>query len=147
MSGFGVKGPLRKAVVTENLSYSSAQDIYDYLVKLFENDESKLYSMLSLNTIATKAIKDTPLNIKGCQSLHMCAYYPDGAIYVKANICSCVQCVIGQFTKCVSEKGTIVVVGDDTFSDDELNDIESDNESEDSDKLDEEVAQLRSGMF
>ena len=31
MSGFGVKDPLRKAVVTEDLHYDSVQDIFSYL--------------------------------------------------------------------------------------------------------------------
>ena len=41
MSGFGVKGAIRRAVVTKNFSFTTAEDIYNYLYNLFEIDEQK----------------------------------------------------------------------------------------------------------
>ena len=38
MSAFGVKTPLRRAVVTDDLEYSSAQDICDFLTNKFSNE-------------------------------------------------------------------------------------------------------------
>lgn len=43
MSGFVVKSPLCKAVLTKDCTYRSVEDIYDYLSFLFRNDESKRY--------------------------------------------------------------------------------------------------------
>ena len=43
MSGFGVKSPLRKAVVTEDLHYDSAHDIVSYLQELFKDDPYKIH--------------------------------------------------------------------------------------------------------
>ena len=158
MSGFGVKGPLRKAVITENFSYSSAEDIYQYLVNLFRNDDSKVYKLLSPEEIASKTLKDhAPFKIKGCQSMHMIAFHPDGAVYTKTNICSCKQCLIGQFTKCKIEKGKVRFFGERNDSEDESgesiasnSEFESDSDSSDDenesdeDAIDMDVAQLRS---
>ena len=41
MSGFGVKGSIRRAVVTKNFSFTSAENIYNYLYNLFEIDGQK----------------------------------------------------------------------------------------------------------
>ena len=41
MSGFGVKGPIWRAAVTKNFSFTTAEDIYNYLYNLFEIDEQK----------------------------------------------------------------------------------------------------------
>ena len=43
MSGFGVKGPIHKAVITENFHYDSAEDIHAYLVDLFHGDSNKSF--------------------------------------------------------------------------------------------------------
>ena len=51
MSGFGVKGPIWRAVVTKNFSFTTAEDIYNYLYNLFEIDEEKntTWSLLRLS--------------------------------------------------------------------------------------------------
>ena len=41
MSSFGLKGPLRKAVVLEDFSYRSAEDIFCYISELFKDDKKK----------------------------------------------------------------------------------------------------------
>ena len=43
MMRFGVKEPLRKAVIRENLFYSNASDIYDFLMEYFCEDIKKHY--------------------------------------------------------------------------------------------------------
>ena len=48
MSGFGVKGPLRKAVWCEDCSYSCADDITKYLVAKFVDDDTKYHVHLDL---------------------------------------------------------------------------------------------------
>ena len=47
MSGFVVKDPLRKAVVTEDLHYDSVQDIFSYLQELFKDDPYKIHFELN----------------------------------------------------------------------------------------------------
>ena len=43
MSGFGVKGPLRKAVITSDLHFTNAAEICNYLDELFKDDNKKHY--------------------------------------------------------------------------------------------------------
>ena len=137
MSGFGVKGPLRRAVLTiENFDYKTADDIYNFLIKLFENDVTKHYYLIHPDTIKSKKIpKNSPLPIKGCQG-----------ILTKTNICSCANCLVGKFMSCNDGKGSVAALGsedtDDSDSDSGTESESSDNES-DSDKFDEEVGQIR----
>ena len=64
MSGFGVKQPLRRAVITnENFSYNSAEDIYLYLRTWFANDTKKHYYLIDKNDIKANKITD-PLPIR-----------------------------------------------------------------------------------
>ena len=59
MSGFGAKGPLKKAVVTQDLHYYCASNIVSFLKDLFINDnqkhqfelESKEIQSLTISTI------------------------------------------------------------------------------------------------
>ena len=39
---FGVKAPIRSAVLTEDFSYQNAQDTYDYLTQFFQNDSKNI---------------------------------------------------------------------------------------------------------
>ena len=66
MSGFGVKGPLWKAVVTENLSYSSSEEIHSYLQQLFQSDDKKHYYLLGESEIEEKRKTKAPLVLKEC---------------------------------------------------------------------------------
>ena len=65
MSGFGVKGPIRRAVVTKNFSFTTAEDIYNYLYNLFEIDEQKEHYLVTPETIHSKRSNDK-LKIDGC---------------------------------------------------------------------------------
>ena len=79
MSGFGVKGPIRRAVVTKNFSFTTAEDIYNYLYNLFEIDEQKEHYLVTPETIHSKRSNDK-LKINECIPLHMFCYPPDGLI-------------------------------------------------------------------
>ena len=70
MGAFGVKSPLTRAVITQNLEYSCAKDIYEYLNNHFRDDESKLYSILSPQEISKFVINDSPLSLTNCMKLH-----------------------------------------------------------------------------
>ena len=108
MSGFGVKGPLKKAVLTEDFSFSSAEDIYNYVQERFQFDTKKNHFMLSVDSIAENRKFDGSLKIEGCRDIHVIAFSPDGTVATKINICSCSSCIIGEFQKCLEEKGKLI---------------------------------------
>ena len=56
--------------------------------------------------------------IQKCKSVHMISYFPDGSIQTK-HLCSCAECVAGNFIDCLSNPGT------QTFSGDSLDDSDS----------------------
>ena len=53
ISEFGVKSPLRRAVITSNFCYGHCLDIYNYLIETFSNDD-KHYFILDPETIAKR---------------------------------------------------------------------------------------------
>ena len=68
----------------------------------------------------------------------MVAFFPNGSVQSKVNICSCRQCLIGNFTECPSELGKIKyagvpLIGSDSESDDDsdIEDCEPDEDFED----------------
>ena len=107
MRGFGVKGPIKRAVVTKNFSFTTTEDIYNYLYNLFEIDEQKEHYLVTPETIHSKRSNDK-LKIDGCIPLHMFCYSPDGSIQLKPRICSCCMCKVGKFTECNDERGVII---------------------------------------
>ena len=102
MSSFGVKAPLRRAVITHDFTYNCASDIHSYLQKLFENDEQKHHFFLEDTTI-TEKICTQVLKVKDCQALHMICFKPNGSYCTKDNICSCQNCLLGEFLDSVNE--------------------------------------------
>ena len=50
---------------------------------------------------------DEQMKIKDCMKQHMYAYFPDGSIQVKENMCVCEYCIEGKFILCGKEKGRI----------------------------------------
>ena len=75
-----------------------------------------------------------PLVIKRCRSLHMISFFPDGLVQSKINLCSCSNCIEGDFTSCLIEKDRLVLVtdasDDDSSSEDFENDFDVDEESD-----------------
>ena len=100
MSAFGVKTPLLKSVITYNFWYNSSQDICDMLRSKFENDNQKKYSVIDVEDI----LLHRP---KGSRSYHMMCFRPDGSILCKVNLCSCVDCILGNFLDCIIKPGKI----------------------------------------
>ena len=148
MSGFGVKGPIRRAVVTKNLSFTTAEDIYNYLYNLFEIDEQKEHYLVTAETIHSKRSNDK-LEIDGCIPLHMFCYSPDGSIQLKRRICSCCMCKVGKFIECNDEKGVIIFPR--KSNQDKLSSSSSDNEDSDRDdevkEIDVEQYEMRSASI
>ena len=51
MSGLCVKGPLRRAVITNDFSYKTSEDIHSYLCDLFQDDLKKCYYVITNDKI------------------------------------------------------------------------------------------------
>ena len=89
MSVFGVKGPLLKAVVTNDFKYSSSKDIYEYMKELFKEDKQKVYFHIPVEeTVNFRCNEMKAVPIPGCvkESHHMICFKPDGSILTKINI-------------------------------------------------------------
>ena len=142
---FGVKSPLTRVVITQNLDYIWAKDIFGYLNDHFKDDASKLYSVLSPEEISKFVIDESPLFINNCMKLHMISYFPNGCIQSKVNICSCDSCIEGEFTSCLIEKGKIVQIVDEAsdHDDDDSSESEFENDLESSDESDTEAYELK----
>ena len=68
--------------------------------------------------------------IQKCRSLHM-IYFPDRSIQTKQHLCSCAECVVGNFIDCLNNPGTQIFSGDSlddsgSGSDTEISRIEQD---------------------
>ena len=102
MSGFGVKGPLRKAVVTD-LFYDHTNGILIYLNSQFSKDSTKMHFEITSEKI--NSVTSSAVIIKDVRKQHIIAFYPDGRIYVKKIICSCYECLHGYLLNCQFEPG------------------------------------------
>ena len=51
MSGFRVKGPLRRDVITSNFNYSNASDIHQFLSSKFHNDDKNITIILKMRKL------------------------------------------------------------------------------------------------
>ena len=111
MGGFGMKGPIRKAVFTEDSHYISAVEIYHYVNKHFEGDDKKHYVLLPEKDISEKRKIKSSLVLKNCMKFHMMAFHPDGSVQTKVNMCSCAECLQGDFIDCLLERGTMMSSG------------------------------------
>ena len=80
VGAFGVKSPLTRPVITQNLDYSCAKYIFEYLNDHFKDDASKLYSVLSPEEISKFVIDESPLSINNCMKLHVISYFPNRSI-------------------------------------------------------------------
>ena len=147
MIAFGAKTPLRRAILTENFDYTTADDIRVYLDLLFKDDNRKLYFTIEKEELDEGRKDKSSFPIKGCQSQHMFSFFPSGEVQSKVNICSCEECLVGKFTQCVTEPGKIVQHAYEGYSDDsDSNDFEADDgaESEDDET---EAIELRGGTI
>ena len=104
ISGFGVQGPLRKAVVTEDLYYDSAQDIVSYLQELFKDDPYKIH--FKLNPQEIHSVDKVAVKITNLVKQHMLCFLLSGTIRIKENICSCANCINGKFIDCQYQPGS-----------------------------------------
>ena len=134
MSAFGAKTPLRRAIITENFDYTSADDIRQYLFTLFKDDDRKNYYTIEAQDLQESRQKKSSFPIDGCQAQHMFSFFPNGEVQAKLNICSCENCILGKFVSCFSEPGKIIEHGEDISScSSDSEEVEVDDHAVDSD--------------
>ena len=139
MSSFGVKATLQKAIVQKDFFFNEASDIKTYLQTEMVDSTNKHYYEIEEDSLVERRSNDNEqLKIDNCMKKHMFAYFPDGTIQVKENLCSCKDCIEGKFTNCKIEKGVLIGEeqmedGDNEVNDDEGNtpDEDCDNDNED----------------
>ena len=131
MSGFGVKGPLRSAIIQENRFFANSTSMVEYLQRRMEEKPNMHYIEVDDENLAEqRALKDE-LPIPGSQKLHMIAFHPDGTIVTKDNLCNCDQCNAGKFHQCPIENGHIFQQGEhDDDDEDDINFLYGDEEDE-----------------
>ena len=126
MSGFGVKTPLRRAIVTDNFYCTTNVEPVPFLKTFHADDQQKYFKHLSSDDIeATCKEKGDGIKIAGCSKSHLILLFPEGSWQVKRHISSCHFCKLGKFYDCVGELANHVI------SDKEIN-------NDDLDLLDEE---------
>ena len=76
VSGFRLKTPSRKAIVTEDAFYDSAQKVYEFISEKMKDDESKIYECLETTTEAP----DEQVPIPGSRKCHMVSFFLPGEI-------------------------------------------------------------------
>ena len=103
MSGFGVKTPLRRAIVTSDVFFDSAEKVWKYFSESVDQTSNKIYRLVK----DLERGEHQQMEISGCRKLHMFSYFPNGEIQLKENICSCDQCLKGNFRLCDTEPGRI----------------------------------------
>ena len=137
MSGFGFKTPLKRAIINEDFFFNKSEHLNRYLQEINLSENRKYYHLYPM----TRDTQRQELKIKDCQKQHMMAFFYDGSIQIKENLCSCNACLLGNFVQCKVEKGIIVTryVDYDSVSDEFDSDYDiSDefNESDDSSDVD-----------
>ena len=79
MSGFGLKTPLRREIVTNDFMFNTAEELFEYLEQRFASDDSKHYVLLSEEKIASyRDQKGNGFPIKGCLKSRMISFFKTG---------------------------------------------------------------------
>ena len=104
MSGFGVKTPLRKLIQTEDFYYKTAEDVCCKLSSMFEEDKSKLYIQVPIETLNEKrklysCVDD--IKLPDTRKLHVILYKPTGEMITRFHLCECSFCLAGNIDQCI----------------------------------------------
>lgn len=102
MSGFGVKSPLRRKIVTEDFFFETADELCEFLQETFSDDDTKTYTTISTVNLQKLRRKTNGVPIDGCQKARMIALLPDGTFQLRQRLCICEFCSIGKFDQCVA---------------------------------------------
>ena len=121
MSSFRVKGPLQKSIITEMFFFNDAEQVKEHLEQKHLGKPNWVYKIVSEDHLVE--IRKQPREeskILQCKKLHMIAFFPDGRIMGKENICPCLKCLNGNLDKCEFEPGRIIKKGDVNSEDDKI---------------------------
>ena len=84
MSGFGVKSPLRRAIITDDFFFNNDLELIKFLEKVHEGDTQKYFKHLPSEKIEqARQDKGNGVRIVGCQKSRMISLFPDGSWQIK----------------------------------------------------------------
>ena len=116
MSGFGVKSPLRRAIVTNDFLFNTAEELELFLKETFKDDDRKYYKTISSDFIEQcHKTKGIGVVIDGCQKARMISLFPNGDWQIKRHLCNCKFCIVGEFTMCQKDGECIAGEENDDF--------------------------------
>ena len=102
MSGFGVKFPLRRKIVTEDFYFDKAVEIKAALEEEFQEDDRKIYEIVEKKSLEENAKEG--ISIPGCRKARMISIFPDGTYQLKKDVCDCEFCLYGRFNECCASE-------------------------------------------
>ena len=123
MSSFGVKGPIRRLIITDNFFYTTAADLVAKLL-IHMNNANYYYKTVDSSSFRRLRKNREELVIAGCRKTRMLSFFPNGSVQKKRHMCSCESCLQGEFEECVLDAGDSKVIYEDGVD-------ESDSDSED----------------
>ena len=86
MSGFGLKDPLRRAIITDDFFFNNAEELHQFLEERFREDPSRFYTVISSDVLAKSRENKSELMIKGCMNCHMISFHPNGEYFIKEQL-------------------------------------------------------------
>ena len=104
MSGFGLKCPLRRHIITEDFFFNTDKELVAFCQKIHAGDDHKYFKLLPSDLIVEEQLKKCKgLPIPGCQKTRMLSFFTDGTWQMKRHLCSCDFCKQGLFSRCIGE--------------------------------------------
>ena len=101
MSGFGVKTPLWREIVTNDFFFNTAAELTSWLIKTFGDDESRYYKLILEEVIQEHRDKrGDGIKMDGCSKSRMLSFFPDKKVLMRRHLCNCDKCSWGKFDKC-----------------------------------------------
>ena len=137
MSSWGVKTPLRKHIILADWYWHTASKLVEMFTERGFSSDTRHYAEITIDEVNNfPTVNQRP--IAGSSKLHMMAYFPDGTISGREDICECDMCIIGKFSECeFSDEGEnitdIVSNHKEVENDDTEDDSNGDDEDDDED--------------
>ena len=79
MAWFGCKGPMRKAIITDDSWFKNAQEMTSFLKNRFQNDPKKEHHLIEDKKAANLRKKGREERfVSGCSSAYVISIFPDG---------------------------------------------------------------------
>ena len=132
MSGFGVKTPLRKAIIVNDFFYESAGELTTFLLEKFNGDNNKYYKEFDSKTLNDSRNSCTStLKILYCRKSQMISFFPDGSYRRRQIMCACEKCKLGLFDTAVEEMKVVLETEHENISEEvcdfdlEINDLDN----------------------